>query len=1140
MDYLIGFVLGAVVTIILLRLAKRLRLQSEPEDDKQPSGQAAAPEPRPSFGEEDRLLPDQAKLYAIAADLHAFFGQSAQPSELIEHPDFVRGVELLNSADYSSERLLEYYTGDNQILSCLALEALCQRRDETELLDGILAHVNDVGYWARFFALRTLDLRVSEPLLVRVLSHVDDSWEGRIPEQVLKNFIEKRAPKEAWPTVDDLRARASDEQLEFLEEYLEDLGIELTDHLARKIKRWRDSHTDKHLLRSIGRLWAESAQDNKESIVEDESLTQSLPQLESCLIEEPRRSILVVGESGVGKSTLLKLLARRLRDQGWVVFAASASELLAGKTYIGELEQRIKDLIAQLGAKKKVLWIVPEFHNLLWAGRHRYSPTGVLELLLPSIESGEIAVAAEVSPESYETLTRSLPRIRSAFDICRMEAPWDAQTLELAREWLLRWGELEDPSPEHDVVSDEVLHEAFQLAKQYLGDQAAPGNLLGLLKLTLQRLSVVHASGELRVTTSDLVASLAHLTGLPSSILDDREQLELPGLHEFFQKRVLGQPEAVECLVERLAMIKAGLTDPTRPLGVFLFAGPTGTGKTEIAKTLTEFLFGSVDRMIRLDMSEFNTRDSISGILGDDDEHARDTALVRRIRHQPFSVILLDEFEKADPMIWDLFLQIFDDGRLTDKRGNTADFRHSIIVMTTNLGGDVAGAATIGFADAGDLAVDRGVEKAVKEGFRAEFVNRIDRIVTFRPLDRSTMREILYKELDLVLQRRGLRNRSWAVEWEDSAIDFLLARGFDRNLGARPLKRAIERYLLSPLAITIVNHQFPDGDQFLFVRSDGRKIVVEFIDPDAPDENAVDARDVSESDQKLSLGSIALGAHGRFAELEFLRRRYRELETLLDAEPWKSRKESYLGQLSSADFWNSPERFRVLGQAEYMDRIEAGLGTAGSLIRRLSDLSPKKGKRLSTDLMKRLAQHIYLLDEACSGLASDRPRDAFLLVRASTSAGADPALRDEFSRKLGKMYQRWSAKRRMDVQVLREETARSEPYSILMAVSGYAAFTILEREAGLHVLEVPGSTKPVERIKVRVRVVPQPETPPGPGAGNLLQQAVSELDRDREDTTTIVRSYREKPSPLIRDSLGQWRTGKLRRVLDGDFDLMGR
>ena len=1168
MDYLLGFLLGVTATVALFFLKRLLagddarpaasgaKGQSDAARTGQPTDAPASralerrADTAPAIAPETPPPPAQSirtELYAIASDLDDFFDQTAQPEDLMGHQVFLRGVDLLSGADLSSEDLLSYYRGDNHIIACLAMGALSRGEADSGFLEPILTDLNQVGYWVRHFALRALDRRISEPILARVLSSIDDSWGGRIPGQIFRNFLAKRCVEEPLPTFTELRPLLSEERLEFLEHFLDSLDGEKTSALAGEIKKWRESQADRGTLRSIGKLWEDAPDRDREVIVEFPGLLEAVEKVESSLFKEPRRSVLLVGETGTGKTTLLKLLGHRLIAKEWVVFEAGAKEVLAGQIYMGELEQRIKKLLDQLGGKKKVLWIVPAIHNLLWAGRHKYSPSGVLDILLPSIEKGEIVVAGEASPRTYEVLIQEVPQIRSAFDTCHVEPLGDDETVDLAREWLGRWSasmDVGDAGSSDAPGLGQLLREALQLARQYLGHLGAPGNLMTLLKLTLARLAKKSAGGEVHCTTDALLETLAQVTGLPGSILDERRRLDLSELRQFFDKRVLGQAEAIDCLVERVAMIKAGLTDPTRPQGVFLFAGPTGTGKTEIAKALSEFLFGSEDKIIRLDMSECTTEESLGRILGGGDETRSGRALVDKIRQQPFSVVLLDEFEKAASPVWDLFLQVFDNGRLTDKRGNTADFRHSIVIMTTNLGGNVARAGGIGFAGDGPVSTAQGVDRAVSEVFRQEFINRLDRIVAFRPLSRATMREILYKELDLVLHRRGLRNRSWAVEWEESAIEFLLDRGFDANLGARPLKRAIERYLLSPLAITIVNHQFPGGDQFLFVRSDGRRIVVEFVDPDAPDEEERDGEntaDPEEEEERVgpSLRGIVLNASGTRSELQFLRQRYDEIRKRVDAESWKSRKRSLLAQLSSSSFWESPGRFSVLGEAEYMDRIEAGLDTAGSLIRRLSDISPGIGKKLSRDLMRRLAQQVYLLREACSGLEKGRPRDAFLLVRGSRDSGADPLLSDDFARRLGNMYQRWADKRRMRLQILREESGdANHPYSTLMAISGYAAFTILEAEEGLHVFEVPGEARQFQRCKARVQVIAQPDAPARSGADASLEQALSELENHPGERRAVVRNYREKPSPLVRDAVRQWKTGRLGRVLGGDFDLL--
>ena len=842
-------------------------------------------------------------------------------------------------------------------------------------------------------------------------------------------------------------------------------------------------------LRGIGSIWNREEEQHRELLVEHEYLTELVNAVENSLQKQTPRSVLLVGESGVGKTALVRALARRLQQQGWMIFESSANELMAGQIYVGELEGRIQTLLRQLSHQRKTLWFVPSFQDLLWAGQHKYQQAGVLDQIFSRIESGEIVVLGETQPAAFERLLQAKPRVRTAMETVRVNSLNDEKTLALAQQWVEHYSQ-PGAAP---LIADQTLSEAFQLSKQFLGEKASPGNLLQFLSLTRQRLAALNPDSPFKITLDELLVTLSQLTGLPLSILDDRHGLDLDALREYFQARVLGQPEAIDCLVERVAMIKAGVTDPKRPQGVFLFAGPTGTGKTEIAKTLARFLFGSEERMIRIDMSELQTGSGLGRLIGETEEVQGQIALVNQIRRQPFSVILLDEFEKADVSVWDLFLQVFDDGRLTDRRGYTADFRHSIIILTSNLGAAIPHGMSVGFQETAgfSLAV---VERTIGKTFRREFVNRLDRVVVFRPLNRGVMRDLLIKELREVVHRRGLRNRDWAVEWDESAIEFLLDKGFTPDLGARPLKRAIERYLLSPLAMSIVNHQLPDGDQFLFVRSDGKEIQVEFVDPNPPEAPAAATDDEPETECQLE--EIALDARGTPAEIGFLKNAFERLVDEIESDDWQSKKNSALLQTSAKGFWDSPSRFSVLGLVEYMDRIEVGLRSGDSLLRRILGNEPEKRKFFSSDLIKRLAQQIYLLEIACDDLADNRPREAFLQIESGRDAGLDPAESDEFARRLIGMYEQWAAKRKMKLEVIEQTTGNDrQPLRWLATVSGYGAFSILLPEAGFHVLETPRKEGNFHRFKARVRVAAMPDEPAGDAPGTIAKLARESFDR---------------------------------------------
>ncbi len=1079
---------------------------------------------------------DASELYAISSQLRAFYEATAHPGDLLADATFRRGVALLRGPAFSAADLVGYFFGDNAIIACMAAQALRERGEAGGLEERMLDALGSVAAWPLFFALAYLAEAVppEQPLLGRVLARAFPHLDSRLGRQFLGEFTRARAARGEAPRFGDELAPFDPERLRTLADFLQGLGSEPGGPWLEALQRWRRERIDTEFLASVGSLWDASV-DAEEGILWHGALAAQVEAVETELAAARRRSVLLVGESGVGKTKLARAVAARFQAAGGLVFEAGALELLAGQIFHGQFEERMQRLFAQLRGQR-ILWLIPDFHALAESGTHRYSTTSALDLLLPHLESGAIAVLGECRPGPFEHLVLSKPRLATALAVRRLDPLPAAQTLELARRW---WDAHAEPKD-----GDEVLHEAQELAQQYLGDRAAPGNLLRLLEITCQRLAGPERAPPAAIRVDDLIATLAATTGLPVQILDDRRGLDLDGLRRHFGSRVVGQPEAVDCLVERVAMLKAGLTDPTRPFGVFLFAGPTGTGKTEIAKTLAEYLFGSADRMLRIDMSELQTPEDLDRLVGSSEAKERGDALVDRIREQPFSVVLLDEFEKGHRRSWDLFLQVFDDGRLSDRRGRVADFRYSIVILTSNLGSAAPSGEPLGFASEPDRWRARDVVRAIEGAFRPEFRNRLDRVVVFRPLDRETMRGILRKELEDVFQRRGLRARPWAVEWDPAAIEFLLEAGFSPTFGARPLKRAVERYLLAPLAGTIVRHEFPTGDQFLYVTLREGVLEVQFIDPDAPAE--VDpAQPASEPEAAAldehgaaGLKAIARDPRGAAEELALLEVRFERLRAAVESESWRERKETALAMTSLADFWRSPDRFEILGNYEYQARIEAGMRRIGSLLERLRR---RHRDRLPTHLLASVAQTLLLLEVARGDVEQGRPQAAFLLVEAGRDAGLPDLESDRFAEEIGRMYRAWGDKRHMRVEVLHEQRgSEREPFRLLLAVGGFGSHTILATEDGLHVLETPAERgRGFDRARAHVAVVPQLGDP-GDGSAAALRRGADEAlaRRDRAEPR-IVRRYRTEPSPLVRDGVRGWRTGRIERVLGGEFDVMG-
>ncbi|HET8946734.1 MAG TPA: AAA family ATPase [Candidatus Polarisedimenticolia bacterium] len=1106
-----------------------------------PDARPAPAAPPPLTGGEGRSL--SIRLHEIADSLSKVFDDSALPADLVAHPSFEEGVRLFLDRGIGVDALLSYAAGENTVIACLAFEALRRRGETGASIDAVVEALGRTGGWRLSFALGYLAeaIPAGEPSLGRVFARAGEGWDDeKFAPQFLKEFLARRIAGGEPVTLGAHLQGLSRGSLKAVRRALKSAGPQARP-LLEDYERFHEAWIDVDFLQNVGTVRRPGAPLHP-AVIEHAALRAVVAQLEADLLAERPRSALLIGDAGVGKSAIARALAQRLGHAGWLVFEAGAAELQAGQMYIGQFEQRLRDILRHVSRPRRVLWVIPDLPALLVAGRHRYSEVGALDLILPAIEQGTITVLGECQPAAYEKLVLDKPRCAAAMTARRVEPTSDAETLRLALQWMQEVDPEGAASGGHDAISREAMH----LALQYLGHKGSPGSVLDLLRITRERLDGAATAPGARppMTTDDLIVTLSRMTGLPSRILDDRVALDLAALRTHFEERVKGQPEAIACLVDRVAMIKAGVTDPSRPSGVFLFAGPTGTGKTEIAKALAEFLFGSAERMIRLDMSELQTVDSLERILGTLDGEAG-ASLTDQLRRHPFSVVLLDEFEKAHERIWDLFLQVFDDGRLTDRRGRTADARHAIIILTSNLGGTIPSGLHLGFSRDAEGFRAGSVTRAIERSFRKEFLNRIDRVVVFRPLSREVMRQILRRELQVALQRRGLRSRAWEVEWDPSALEFLLEQGFTEDLGARPLKRAIERHLLAPLATTIVNRRVPQGDQFLFVTRRDNRLELEFIDPWAaaePADAAVAPPPTPAKDTPAGAGPglerLALQPTGRPEDLLFLRARLQALRERVEAPDWKAAQARALEETGRSDFWSSPNRFETLGQYEYRDRIESAIQGASSLLDRLARHPGRPGRRSPRELVAKLAHNLFLVETACADLDLARPREAFLLVEAKPPEGDGP-VSEPFALELAAMYRAWAVKRRMRHEILEERSREGGPYRFLAAVSGFGSYSLLAAEDGIHLLEEPEERpKKFDRCRVQVSVLPQPAAPVASAARALLAQAEQTFRTRAAPNLRVVRRYRRGPSPLVRDIVRGYRTGRLDLVLGGDFDLI--
>jgi ATP-dependent Clp protease ATP-binding subunit ClpA/CHAT domain-containing protein len=560
---------------------------------------------------------------------------------------------------------------------------------------------------------------------------------------------------------------------------------------------------------------------------------KEMRQLIQTLMLKDRNNPILLGDSGVGKTTIVAGLAQRIADgkvppelRGKRLIELSASSLVAGTKYRGEFEERLLKVLEEAEAGGDIILFIDEMHLLIGTGRAADGSIDAAGILKPALAGGRLRCIGATTPQEYRAIEKDAAMERRLRPI-QIEEPSTEEALAI----LTGMRELYE---QHHRVSilKETLQAAVQLSVQYLPNLRLPDKACSVLDEACSQARVFLAEDEAGkehtdelgdeelyeqpVITPSLIAEvISHRTGIPVRAPGREERDRLLNLEALLKQRVIGQDEAIARVTQAIQVARAGLKPRNRPAGVFLFLGPTGVGKTELARALAAEVFGSDEHLIRVDMSEYMEKHAVSRMIGAPPGyigHDQEGQLTGKLRRRPHCVVLLDEVEKAHPEVFDLFLQVFDAGRLTDAQGHTVDAQHAIWIMTSNVGTDMLGRSMPhGFrsstkSTAEEMQRERLMER-LRETFRPEFLNRIDEVVIFRPLTHDQARAITRLQLNELAAR--LLEQGLTLHADDSAIDLLCAEGFSETQGARPLRRAIEKLLTVPLSLRILLANIP-------------------------------------------------------------------------------------------------------------------------------------------------------------------------------------------------------------------------------------------------------------------------------------------------------------------------------------------
>ncbi|WP_448374457.1 ATP-dependent Clp protease ATP-binding subunit [Fervidobacterium sp.] len=520
----------------------------------------------------------------------------------------------------------------------------------------------------------------------------------------------------------------------------------------------------------------------------------------------------LIGDPGVGKTAIVEGLAQRIVSgnvpdflKSKTVLKLDLARLVAGTKFRGEFEERLKKLIDMLKKRTDVILFIDELHTVVGAG----AAEGALDagnILKPELARGTLRVIGATTVEEYRKHIERDKALARRFQVIFVSEPTVDETIEILKGLKPKFEEF------HGVkITDKAIEAAAKLSSKYITDRFMPDKAVDLIDEAAARAKIdrVEEIGE-----EEIAKVVERWTGIPVGKIMGDEKEKIKNLEKLIHEKFVDQEEAVRVVSNAIKMSRAGIRNPKRPLGVFLFLGPTGVGKTELAKRLADVLFGSEKALIRIDMSEYMEKHSVARLIGAPPGYVgyeEGGQLTEQVRRRPYSVVLFDEIEKAHPEVFNVLLQLFDDGRLTDGKGTTVDFRNTIIIMTSNIGSDVI---IQDIEDGLENAIPKHMEEEMRRYFRPELINRIDAAVVFKPLKKEHIKEIISIYLRELNER--LADRNISVELDESMMEYLATEGYVPTMGARPLRRLFENTVEFKLAELIIDEQVKEGQRIKF------------------------------------------------------------------------------------------------------------------------------------------------------------------------------------------------------------------------------------------------------------------------------------------------------------------------------------